>query len=180
MQFMLIGVLALQGAISEHCSVLTSLKIDNKEIRSLSEIKEVNGLIMPGGESTTLRKLLVNAGLWKFIMDNDVPVMGTCAGAILLGKSEDETFEKMDFTIYRNHYGRQINSFEEILEIEHHPNFKGVFIRAPAITDVGKAKPIAFCKDEIVGCVEGKNMALTFHPELTKDDYFHRMWLRNL
>ena len=180
MQFMLIGVLALQGAISEHCSVLTSLKIDNKEIRSLSEIKEVNGLIMPGGESTTLRKLLVNAGLWKFIMDNDIPVMGTCAGAILLGKSENETFEKMSFTINRNYYGRQIDSFEEKLEIEDHPNFKGVFIRAPAITNIGKAKPIAFCKDEIVGCIEGKNMALTFHPELTEDNYFHRMWLRNL
>ena len=177
---MLIGVLALQGAVSEHCSVLTSLKIDNKEIRNLREIKEVDGLIMPGGESTTLRKLLVNAGLWKFIMDNDIPVMGTCAGAILLGKSENETFEKMSFTINRNYYGRQIDSFEEKLEIEDHPNFKGVFIRAPAITDIGKAKPIAFCKDEIVGCIEGKNMALTFHPELTEDNYFHRMWLRNL
>ena len=176
---MLIGVLALQGSVSEHCSVLNSLKIDNKEIRNLSEIKEVDGLIMPGGESTTLRKLLVNAGLWKFIMQSDMPIMGTCAGAILLGKSENETFEKMNFTINRNHYGRQINSFEEILKIENHPNFKGVFIRAPAITDIGKAKPIAFCKNKIVGCVEGKNMALTFHPELTKDSYFHSMWINN-
>ena len=177
---MLIGVLALQGAVSEHCRALTSLEINNKEVRDLDEIKEVDGLIMPGGESTTLRKLLVNAGLWKFIIESNIPIMGTCAGAILLGKSEDETFEKMNFTINRNHYGRQINSFEDTLEIEGHPNFKGIFIRAPAITNIGKAEPIAFYKNEIVGCVEGKNMALTFHPELTNDNYFHSMWLRNL
>ena len=177
---MLIGVLALQGAVSEHCSALTSLEINNKEIKSLDEIKEVDGLIMPGGESTTLRKLLVSTGLWKYIMNSNIPIMGTCAGAILLGKSENEPFRKMNFTINRNHYGRQIDSFEETLEIKDHPNFKGVFIRAPAITNIGKAKPIAFCKNEIVGCVEGKNMALTFHPELTNDGYFHNMWIRNL
>jgi|TARA_B100001094_G_scaffold85303_1_gene81687 5'-phosphate synthase pdxT subunit len=177
---MLIGVLALQGAVSEHCRALTSLEINNKEVRDLDEIKEVDGLIMPGGESTTLRKLLVNAGLWKFIIESNIPIMGTCAGAILLGKSEDETFEKMNYTINRNHYGRQINSFEDTLEIEGYPNFRGVFIRAPAITNIGKAEPIAFYKNEIVGCVEGKNMALTFHPELTNDNYFHSMWLRKL
>ena len=136
---MVIGVLALQGAVSEHCRALTSLKINNKEVRDLDEIKKVDGLIMPGGESTTLRKLLVNAGLWKYIIESNIPIMGTCAGAILLGKSEDETFGKMNFTINRNHYGRQIDSFEEILEIEDHSNFKGVFIRAPSITDIGKA-----------------------------------------
>ena len=177
---MLIGVLALQGAVSDHCRALTSLKINNKEVRDLDEIKKVDGLIMPGGESTTLRKLLVNAGLWKFIIESNIPIMGTCAGAILLGKSEDETFGKMNFTINRNHYGRQINSFEDTLQIKGHPNFRGVFIRAPAITDIGEAEPIAFYKNEVVGCVEGKNMALTFHPELTNDNYFHSMWLRKL
>ena len=106
---------------------------------------------MPGGESTTLRKLLVNANLWKFIMEYDIPIMGTCAGAILLGKSNNETFEKMDFTIDRNYYGRQINSFEEELELDNDEKFKGVFIRAPAITDIGKAKPIAFCKKKNSG-----------------------------
>ena len=135
---------------------------------------------MPGGESTTLRKLLKNTGLWESILECELPILGTCAGAILLGKSNDETFQKMDFTIDRNFYGRQIDSFEDVLEVENYPNFKGVFIRAPAITDVGKAKPIAYCKSEIVGCVDGKNMALTFHPELTSDSYFHEMWLRNI
>ena len=177
---MLIGVLALQGAVSEHCRALNSLNINNKEIRSLNEIKEINGLIMPGGESTTLRKLLINANLWEFIMESNIPIMGTCAGAILLGKSNDETFQKMDFSIDRNYYGRQINSFEEELKLNNNEGFRGVFIRAPAITDIGKAKPIAFCKDKIVGCTYGKHMALTFHPELTENNYFHELWLRNI
>jgi 5'-phosphate synthase pdxT subunit len=177
---MLIGVLALQGAVSEHCRALNSLNINNKEIRTLNEIKEINGLIMPGGESTTLRKLLINANLWEFIMESNIPIMGTCAGAILLGKSNDETFQKMDFSIDRNYYGRQINSFEEELKLNNNEGFRGVFIRAPAITDIGKAKPIAFCKDKIVGCTYGKHMALTFHPELTENNYFHELWLRNI
>ena len=109
-----------------------------------------------------------------------MPIMGTCAGAILLGKSDDVTFEKMDYVIDRNFYGRQIDSFEENLEIEDYPNFRGVFIRAPAITKIGSSKPIAFCKGEVVACTDRKNMALTFHPELTNDTYFHEMWLRGL
>ena len=174
---MLIGVLALQGAVSEHCAALDSLNISNKEVRNTEDIRDIDGLIMPGGESTTLRKLLVNANLWDFIMKSDVPIMGTCAGAILLGKSNDITFEKMDYVIDRNFYGRQIDSFEEKLEIEDYPNFRGVFIRAPAIIDIGKTRAIAYCKGSVVGCIEGKNMALTFHPELTGDSYFHKMWI---
>ena len=127
---MLIGVLALQGAVSEHCAALDSLNISNKEVRNTEDIRDIDGLIMPGGESTTLRKLLVNANLWNFIMKSDVPIMGTCAGAILLGKSDDITFEKMDYVIDRNFYGRQIDSFEEKLEIENYttPYFKGIHI----------------------------------------------------
>tara|TARA_B100000242_G_C43041216_1_gene485785 strand:+ start:162 stop:695 length:534 start_codon:yes stop_codon:yes gene_type:complete len=177
---MLIGVLALQGAVSEHCAVLDSLNISNKEVRNTGDMKGIDGLIMPGGESTTLRRLLVNANLWDYILENDIPIMGTCAGAILLGKSEDRTLEKMDYIIDRNFYGRQINSFEQNLEIKGYPNFRGVFIRAPAITDSGNSKPIAFCNGKIVACTDRKNMALTFHPELTNDTYFHEMWLKGL
>ena len=86
----------------------------------------------------------------------------------------------MVFIIDRNFYGRQIDSFEETLEIKDHPDFRGVFIRAPAITNIGNSEPIAFCKGEIVACKDRKNMALTFHPELTNDTYFHEMWLRGL
>ena len=177
---MVIGVLALQGAVSEHCRALDSLQVRNKEVRNLDDIIGVNGLIMPGGESTTLRKLLKNTRLWKYIMESELPILGTCAGAILLGKSNDETFQKMDFTIDRNFYGRQIDSFEENLDIEDYHGFKGIFIRAPAIIDIGKTKPVAYCRKKVVGCVDGKNMALTFHPELTKDTYFHKMWINNL
>tara|TARA_Y100000589_G_scaffold312830_1_gene333570 strand:- start:1034 stop:1570 length:537 start_codon:yes stop_codon:yes gene_type:complete len=177
---MLIGVLALQGAVSEHSGTLDSLKISNKEVRNTDDMREIDGLIMPGGESTTLRKLLVNSNLWDFIKESDIPIMGTCAGAILLGKSDDITFEKMDYVINRNFYGRQIDSFEEKLEIRDYPDFRGVFIRAPAITSIGKTQAIAYCKGNVVGCIEGKNMALTFHPELTGDPYFHKMWIDTL
>ena len=105
---MVIGVLALQGAVSEHCRALDSLQVRNKEVRNIDDVISVDGLIMPGGESTTLRKLLKNTGLWKFIMECELPILGTCAGAILLGKSNDETFQKMDFTVDRNFYGRQL------------------------------------------------------------------------
>ncbi|SVC13181.1 uncharacterized protein METZ01_LOCUS266035, partial [marine metagenome] len=131
---MLIGVLALQGAVSEHCRTLNSIDIEHIEIRTLEDLNQISGLIMPGGESTTLRKLLVNANLWKSIMDHDIPIMGTCAGAILLGKSSDETFEKMNFEINRNYYGRQKDSFETNIKLETKEKFRGVFIRAPAIT----------------------------------------------
>ena len=90
---MVIGVLALQGAVSEHCRALDSLQVRNKEVRNIDDVISVDGLIMPGGESTTLRKLLKNTGLWKFIMECELPILGTCAGAILLGKSNDETFQ---------------------------------------------------------------------------------------
>ena len=98
---MVIGVLALQGAVSEHCRALDSLQVINREVRNLDDIVGVDGLIMPGGESTTLRKLLKNTGLWKFILECELPILGTGAGAILFGKSHDETFQKMDFAIDR-------------------------------------------------------------------------------
>ena len=178
---MLIGVLALQGAVSEHCRTLNSIDIEHIEIRTLEDLNQISGLIMPGGESTTLRKLLVNANLWKSIMDHDIPIMGTCAGAILLGKSSDETFEKMNIEINRNYYGRQKDSFETNIKLETKEKFRGIFIRAPAITEIGKnVKPIAWNNDEVVGCISGKNMALTFHPELTKDTYFHKLWINNI
>jgi len=136
---------------------------------------------MPGGESTTLRNLLKNSGLWKAISQSSLPIMGTCAGAILIGKCQDETFGKIDMIIDRNYYGRQKDSFEKNIRMENNKIFKGVFIRAPAITSIGnKTKPIAWADDDIVGCIEGKNMALTFHPELTNDLTFHKLWLERL
>lgn len=174
-------MLALQGSVSEHRLTMEQLGVKTTEVREPEDMKDLKGLIMPGGESTTLRKLLVNSGLWKTVSDSDIPIMATCAGAILIGKSDDETFEKMDFDINRNYYGRQKDSFEKDIRIENDKNFRGVFIRAPAITSLGKkTKAIAWDEKMVVGCKMNKHMALTFHPELTDDLRFHQMWLDGL
>ena len=155
--------------------------MDVVDVREPSDMNGLKGLIMPGGESTTLRKLLVNSGLWDAISGSDIPIMATCAGAILMGKSNDTTFEKMDFRIDRNYYGRQKDSFEKDIRLDNGRTFKGVFIRAPAITSTdGRTRAIAWDGEMVVGCVMDKHMALTFHPELTGDLAFHEMWIEGL
>ena len=157
---------------------MRQLDIDTIEVRESKDIEKLDGLIMPGGESTTLRKLLKNSGMWDSIKNSELPIMGTCAGAILLGKCEDETFEKMNIGIDRNYYGRQKDSFQSKITLENNESFNGIFIRAPAIKKMGDdVKPIAWKNKEIVGCTSGKNMALTFHPELTNDTRFHKIWI---
>jgi len=141
----------------------------------------LKGLIMPGGESTTLRKLLVNSGLWNTISGSNIPIMATCAGAILMGKSDDPTFEKMNFRIDRNYYGRQKDSFEKDIKIGNNQKFKGIFIRAPAIVSVENGtEAIAWDGEMVVGCKMDRHMALTFHPELNDDLIFHQMWIEGL
>ena len=176
-----IGLLSLQGAVSEHKISMRKLGINVIEVKEPNDLKELNALIMPGGESTTLRKLLKNSGIWDFIENNDLPIMGTCAGAILLGKCENETFGKMDIQIDRNYYGRQKDSFEKKISLKNGKYFNGIFIRAPAITSIGtRITPIAWNGENVVGCTDGKNMALTFHPELTNDVIFHKIWIEGL
>ena len=178
---MKIGVLGLQGSVSEHRASMELLNTDTVEVRESRDMKGLNGLIMPGGESTTLCKLLVNSGLWAAISRSSIPIMATCAGAILMGKSDGTTFEKMDFGIGRNYYGRQKDSFEKDIRLDNGRTFKGVFIRAPAITSMGsKTRAIAWDGEMVVGCVMDKHMALTFHPELTDDLTFHEMWVGGL
>ena len=157
------------------------LGIDVIEVKESKDLEEVDGLIMPGGESTTLRKLLKNSGMWDFIKETELPIMGTCAGAILLGKCENETLSKMNIKLDRNYYGRQKDSFETRISLKNGNYFDGIFIRAPAITSIGTGiTPIAWNGDDIVGCTDGKNMALTFHPELTNDVRFHEIWIKGL
>ena len=178
---MKIGILALQGAVSEHAICIKKLGLEKISVRENKDFENIDGLIMPGGESTTLRKLLKNANLWDIITKSDIPIMGTCAGAILLGKSNEGTFEKIDMDINRNYYGRQKDSFEKIITINNKLTFNGIFIRAPAITKIGKnVEPIAWNGNNIVGCKQNRHMALTFHPELTEDLTFHKMWLEGL
>ena len=178
---MKIGVLALQGSVSEHHMCLVRLGVDVVDVREPSDLKGLKGLIMPGGESTTLRKLLINVGLWNTISESDIPIMATCAGAILMGKSDDSTFGKMDFRIDRNYYGRQKDSFEKDINLGSNRIFRGIFIRAPGIVSrSNKTKAIAWDGEMVVGCMMDRHMALTFHPELTDDLTFHQMWIEGL
>ncbi len=178
---MKIGLLALQGAVSEHKIAMRELGIEVVDVRETTDLNNLDGLIMPGGESTTLRKLLKNANIWNSIKNSDIPIMGTCAGAILLGKCDDETFRKMNIEIDRNYYGRQKDSFQSKITVEDDKEFDGIFIRAPAITSIGE-NVVSIAQDggNIVGCTESKHMALTFHPELTNDFRFHKLWLEGL
>ena len=178
---MKIGLLALQGAVSEHKIAMRILGVEVIDVRETTDLNNLDGLIMPGGESTTLRKLLKNANMWNAIKKSNLPIMGTCAGAILLGKCDDETFRKMNVEIDRNYYGRQKDSFQSKITVKDDKEFNGIFIRAPAITSIGEnVVSIAQDGENIVGCTESKHMALTFHPELTNDFRFHKLWLEGL
>ncbi len=178
---MKIGLLALQGAVSEHKIAMRELGVEVIDVRETTDLNDLDGLIMPGGESTTLRKLLKNANMWDAIKKSNLPIMGTCAGAILLGKCDDETFRKMNVEIDRNYYGRQKDSFQSKITVKDDKEFNGIFIRAPAITSIGEnVVSIAQDGENIVGCTESKHMALTFHPELTNDFRFHKIWLEGL
>ena len=178
---MKIGLLALQGAVSEHKIAMRELGVEVINVRETTDLNNLDGLIMPGGESTTLRKLLKNANMWDAIKKSNLPIMGTCAGAILLGKCDDETFRKMNVEIDRNYYGRQKDSFQSKITVKDDKEFNGIFIRAPAITSIGEnVVSIAQDGENIVGCTESKHMALTFHPELTNDFRFHKLWLEGL
>ena len=178
---MRIGVLALQGAVSEHELSINKLGFETVLVRNGDDLSDLSGLVMPGGESTTLRKLLKNAGLWEILGQTNIPIMGTCAGAILIGDCGEENLGKINMEIDRNYYGRQKESFQKQISVRDGYSFDGVFIRAPAITSIGeKITPIAWNNENIVGCTDGKNMALTFHPELTDDFRFHKLWLEGL
>ncbi len=160
---------------------MRELGVEVIDVRETTDLNDLDGLIMPGGESTTLRKLLKNANMWDAIKKSNLPIMGTCAGAILLGKCDDETFRKMNVEIDRNYYGRQKDSFQSKITVKDDEEFNGIFIRAPAITSIGEnVVSIAQDGENIVGCTESKHMALTFHPELTNDFRFHKLWLEGL
>lgn len=186
---MQIGVLALQGAFVEHIKILTALGVEAVEVRLPKELMGLDGLIIPGGESTTISKLMVKYELLEplqsFAVDH--PVWGTCAGMILMAKEADldqPLLGMMDIIVKRNAFGRQVNSFKTDLAIsvladgEHKP-FPAVFIRAPKLVAVkGKATVIAELLDgTAVAAQEGKWLATAFHPELTTDDRLHRYFL---
>jgi 5'-phosphate synthase pdxT subunit len=186
---MKIGVLALQGAFIEHIHILQQLGCNTQEVRLPEQLADLNGLIIPGGESTTIGKLAVMYGLIdplrQFAGEN--PVWGTCAGMILMAKkigSDQPLLGVMDIAVERNAFGRQQESFEadlfvQVLENGDKKPFRGVFIRSPKLLEVnGSAREIAALTDGTpVAAVEDRLLVTAFHPELTDDTRFHQYFL---
>ena len=184
------GVLALQGDFFEHIRILNHIGVQTMEVRLPRDLADIDNLIIPGGESTTIGKLAVRFGLMEPICDfsRSRPVWGTCAGAIFLSKdtrTNQPLLGVMDITIRRNAFGRQSDSFEVDLEIpavitsENSNSVHAVFIRAPLIEHVGpKVEVLAMLPDgSVVAARQNNLLATSFHPELTGDDRFHRYFL---
>jgi 5'-phosphate synthase pdxT subunit len=183
-----IGVLALQGAFEEHIAILETLGVDTTEVRLPEELDGIDGLIIPGGESTTITKLMLSYELADKIKKqalDGLPIMGTCAGMIMLAQKVDGTNHLptgiMDIAVKRNAFGRQVDSFELDLDIpaigdEH---YHAIFIRAPKIEHAGPNVDILvkLPDDTIVAAKEGNLIALAFHPELTADNRLHKYFL---
>ena len=191
-----IGVLGIQGAISEHISALKSTfqeeNIRGKAIvvKKKEEIDTLDALIIPGGESTTISRVLQKSGLFDAIHDRlkekNLPVMGTCAGCILLSKEiiddkmgEVQPFQAMDMHVERNAFGRQRESFEQEIDfIDFSEPYHAVFIRAPVITKIwGECKTLSKIDKKVIAARQENYLALSFHPELTDDIRIHRYFL---
>lgn len=192
-----IGVLGLQGAFSEHVDAVegafAKLGIEGSvgTVRRRAELEALDGLIMPGGESTTISKLLRAFDLQDLLArratEEDFPILGTCAGMILLAKEGDGQVEKtdtrllrlMDMAVDRNAFGRQRESFEAAVDIKgFDAPVPGVFIRAPAITRTwGACEPLGNLGDAIIAARQGNRFAIAFHPELTPDTRVHERFL---
>jgi pyridoxal 5'-phosphate synthase pdxT subunit len=181
-----IGVLAVQGAVREHVAAIRDIGAEPVEVRLPRDLVDVDALIMPGGESTTMRRLIEAYGLREPIAAlarRGAPVLGTCAGMILLAErlddGEEPFFGLLDLEVRRNGYGRQLDSFEADLDfpaLGDEP-LHGVFIRAPLVTDVGpRAEVLARDPDgHPVAVRQGRVLATAFHPELTGDRRMHRL-----
>lgn len=187
---MKIGVLALQGAFREHVEMLRGLGAEAVEVRLPEELRAVDGLIIPGGESTTIGKIATQYGLIEPIREMVAagkPVWGTCAGMIVLAKDvgmRQPLVGVMDVTVKRNAFGRQVDSFETDLNIPAIQNddptpFHAVFIRAPLMESVGKNVQVLATLENgtIVAARQDNLLATSFHPELTQDGRFHKYFL---
>ena len=178
-----IGVLGLQGAYAKHLAILQQLDVQAVDVRKPEDLEECHGLIIPGGESTTMTKLIneieMHDALLKFSVDR--PVFGTCAGMILMAAKVDDgrvkTLNLLDIEVERNAYGRQIDSFIDELDVTTNGqafSMRGVFIRAPRIKNMGDGvEVLASVNGEPVLVQEGHHMAAAFHPELTGETRIH-------
>ncbi len=190
-QQMKIGVLALQGSFREHQQMLERLGVEAVQVRLPEQLDDLQGLIIPGGESTTMGKLAVQYGFMPPLrrFGQERAIWGTCAGAIFLSRDvrrDQPLLEIMDITVQRNAFGRQVDSFEIDLDLSPlaltangAKPFRAVFIRAPLIESVGGAAHTLLTLPEggIVAARQGRLLATSFHPELTSDDRIHRYFL---
>lgn len=182
---MTVAILALQGAFVEHAAMLDRLGAEHFEIRQARDLERpFDGLILPGGESTVMRKLLHDLGLFEPLRERiaaGMPVFGTCAGLILLAKSVDggvPCFETMDIAVKRNAYGRQLGSFYAEAECKEIGKIPMTFIRAPYIEAVsGDAEILAVVDGNIVAARQENQLVTAFHPELCEDLSIHRRFL---
>ncbi|HAQ56764.1 MAG TPA: pyridoxal 5'-phosphate synthase glutaminase subunit PdxT [Acholeplasmatales bacterium] len=182
---MLIGILALQGAFLEHAKMLDRLGVPHYEIRNLGTLRPMDGLILPGGESTTMGKLLRDEGLFEPLRDlikNGLPVFATCAGLILLAKKIDNDarsyFATMNVDVVRNAYGRQLGSFRTEAPMDGIGTIPMVFIRAPYVARTnGTSRVLATVDGHIVAVREGNQLGTAFHPELSENLSVHRYFI---
>ena len=183
-----IGVLALQGDFSEHIDMLNAMGVDAPEVRLPQDLRSIDALIIPGGESTTIARLMETFGLTqeiKGLVKEGMPAWGTCAGMIVLASKVTEdrppTLGLIDIQVRRNAFGRQVDSFEEDIPVPGlgEEPFRAVFIRAPTIQQIGPdVKPLAHLKDhQVIAAQEGNVLVTSFHPELTDDPRFHSYFL---
>jgi 5'-phosphate synthase pdxT subunit len=170
-----IGVLAVQGNFREHVAMLRRLGAEAIEVRKPGQLAGLDGLVIPGGESTTFMRLMQLYGLDEAVRSFARPVLGTCAGMIVLDRNH---LGLVDLEVERNGYGRQVASFEADLELGHGEPLRGVFIRAPRVRDVGAGvEVLAELEGEPVLLREGRFVVASFHPELTEDPRVHEQFL---
>lgn len=181
---MIIGLLALQGDFALHHAALGRLGVESRDVRVPDELAPLSGLIIPGGESTTMTKLLTD-DLRRALNDfaKTMPVWGTCAGMIMISQTLTDArvkpFGWMNLQVDRNGFGRQVHSFEEPIklapELGGGEPLNGIFIRAPRVLSYGSdCKPLAWLAQEVVALQSGNFLATSFHPELAGDDRMHR------
>jgi 5'-phosphate synthase pdxT subunit len=187
-----IGVLALQGDVREHRAALEASGARTTGVRTAAELEAVDALAIPGGESTTLSRLIRAFGLEEPLrrrLEAGLPCLATCAGMILLsrgildGRPDQLALGILDLDVRRNGYGRQLDSFEAALEVPAlgDPPFPGVFIRAPVVERVGEGMTVLARHDgSPVAVAQGPHLALAFHPEISGDDRFHRLFVEHV
>ncbi len=183
-----IGVLALQGAFDAHVQHLNALEVDVRLIKTEADLEEIDGLIIPGGESTTMSNLLVASGLGQTLtqkIDDGFPIFGTCAGMIMMansiidGRPDQIVLNAMDIEVRRNGYGRQNDSFEQDIDVESFEvPFHALFIRAPIIEKIANdVEVLSTVNGHPVLVRQGKALASSFHPELVSDLRVHKIFL---